>query len=214
MVDAPPSGVRVAPAGRVDPGCPAGGDVLVVRPVASPADRRARDGAARRRAGLSLRARERDGASDGARGEGVAVRARGRRGRGAQQGVRAGGLARKEVGPIAHRRGDLSIAPERSRRRRRRSSSCPARTSARPVSSSARSSGWRSAPRPACPCPERLGMGKGIIGREVRETSRILRVRSGGFGRLGARRDGVREGSPMMRHAQPTSRWSRAVGAR
>ena len=29
---------------------------------------------------------------------------------------------------------------------------------------------------------------------------------------MGARRDGVaREGSPMMRHAQPTSRWSRAV---
>ena len=111
MVDAPPSGVRVAPAGRVDPGCPAGGDVLVVRPVASPADRRARDGAARGARGFRARPRARWCLRRCARGEGVAVRARGRRGRGAQQVVRAGGLARKEVGPIAHRRGDLSIRP-------------------------------------------------------------------------------------------------------
>ena len=155
---------RAGGSGR--PGMPSRGDVLVVRPVASPADRRARDGAARRRAGFLPRARERDGASDGARGEGVAVCARGRRGRGAQQVVRAGETrAERGWANRAPARGSFD-SPERSRRRRRRrrSSSCPARTSARPVSSSARSSGWRSAPRPACPCRERPGMGKGITG--------------------------------------------------
>ena len=178
---------RVAPAGRVDPGCPAGvtfssfASRLLPIGVLSRCRSEARGAFAvrPRKARWCLRrcARRRcRGPRAGSPREGCAA-----------GGSRRGTRAERGWANRAPARGSFD-SPERSRRRRRRrrSSSCPARTSARPVSSSARSSGWRSAPRPACPCRERLGMGKGIIGREVRETSRILRVRDRGFRTIGS----------------------------